>query len=87
MYSFFHGWRRKAGCATLLIACGMMGMWMRSRLIGDRVDFGGYAVVSQFGAVSIGSQLGASHRWLPRFGRLTLNAAVTVTLPKARSQH
>jgi hypothetical protein len=35
----------------------------------------------EFGSVSIGSQLGASHRWLLWFGSLTLNAAVTVTLP------
>lgn len=27
---FFRGWRRKTGCAVLLVACGMMGLWMRN---------------------------------------------------------
>jgi hypothetical protein len=32
MHTFFHGWRRKAGCVALLIACAMAGMWIRSRV-------------------------------------------------------
>jgi hypothetical protein len=30
MREFFHGWRRKAGCVTLVIACLLMGGWLRS---------------------------------------------------------
>ena len=30
-------WRRKVGCVTLVMACGLMGMWMRSRTIEDIV--------------------------------------------------
>ncbi len=30
MREIFHGWRRKAGVATLVMACAVMGMWVRS---------------------------------------------------------
>lgn len=30
MLEFFRGWRRKAGCVTLVMACAVAGMWMRS---------------------------------------------------------
>ena len=32
MRAFFHGWRRKTGCVTLVIACVMMAVWVRSRI-------------------------------------------------------
>ena len=39
MREFFRGWRRKAGCALLVMACVTMWMWVRSRRIGESVDF------------------------------------------------
>lgn len=33
MRTFFKGWRRKAGCLTLLMACAVMGMWLRSHFL------------------------------------------------------
>lgn len=36
MWSFFHGWRRKAGCVTLLMACVCIVGWTRSRSLQDR---------------------------------------------------
>ena len=39
MREFFHGWRRKAGVAALVIACVLMGAWVRSRIIEDVVFF------------------------------------------------
>lgn len=30
MWSFFHGWQRKAGIVTLAMACVFMAAWMRS---------------------------------------------------------
>ena len=39
MREFFHGWRRKAGVVTLVVACAMMGMWMRSRFQEDSIRF------------------------------------------------
>ena len=35
MREFFHGWRRKMGAATLVIACVLMMLWVRSYLICD----------------------------------------------------
>ncbi len=35
MREFFRGWRRKAGGLTLLIACVLVGMWIRSLVIWD----------------------------------------------------
>jgi hypothetical protein len=30
MHTFFHGWRRKAGLVSLVMALAMFGLWMRS---------------------------------------------------------
>ena len=35
MWSFFHGWRRKAGVVTLGLACAVYIAWMRSTVIAD----------------------------------------------------
>ena len=35
MHTFFHGWRRKAGVSTLVIACTLMAAWIKSGTTGD----------------------------------------------------
>ena len=30
MAAFFHGWRRKTGCVTLMMALLLMALWVRS---------------------------------------------------------
>ena len=35
MHEFFHGWRRKAGVVTLVIALAMVALWSRSYRIND----------------------------------------------------
>jgi hypothetical protein len=35
MYTFFHGWRRKAGCVALLMALAFSGLWIRSQVVQD----------------------------------------------------
>ena len=35
MREFFKGWRRKAGCVALAMACLVMGMWIRSTVVAD----------------------------------------------------
>lgn len=37
MRDFFHGWRRKIGCVTLVMALALMVFWMRSRVMYDFV--------------------------------------------------
>lgn len=37
MSSFFHGWRRKAGCVTLVMALIVMTAWIRSLVVTDSV--------------------------------------------------
>ena len=39
MWTYFLGWRRKAGCVTLVMACVVMGIWMRSYLTCDQISF------------------------------------------------
>lgn len=39
MVQFFHGWRRKAGIVTLVMACAFWAGWVRSGMIGDRLAF------------------------------------------------
>jgi len=50
MSSFFHGWRRKIGCVTLVMAAAVTCAWTRSDVIADFliVDFGtvGYRIRS-----------------------------------------
>jgi hypothetical protein len=38
MHTFFHGWRRKAGVATLLLALALIGGWIRSFQIFDEIN-------------------------------------------------
>lgn len=38
MAAYFHGWRRKSGCVTLVMALATMGMWIRSQCICDTVE-------------------------------------------------
>ena len=50
----FHGWRRKMGCVTLVVACFLFGIWMRSQFITDSHLFlGSYFAQSQSGQFSI----------------------------------
>src|SRR5947209_2489025 len=37
MNNFFHGWRRRAGCVTLVMACVFMAGWVRSFKTADLV--------------------------------------------------
>ena len=39
MCEFFRGWRRQAGCVTLLMACAVLGLWMRGRIYSDLIEF------------------------------------------------
>jgi hypothetical protein len=38
MSEFFKGWRRKTGCVALVMACVLMGMWVRSRYLVDELS-------------------------------------------------
>ncbi|MDB5345770.1 MAG: hypothetical protein JWP89_4147 [Schlesneria sp.] len=38
MRDFFHGWRRKLGCVTLVMACAVSSAWLRSYSRNDRLD-------------------------------------------------
>ena len=59
MRELFHGWRRKAGCITLVIACALMGLRMRSSVVDDVISFEyaglDYMVLCQDGAISVGT--------------------------------
>ena len=39
MREFFHGWRRKAGCVALVMACLLMVVWVRSLFVLDKFLF------------------------------------------------
>lgn len=39
MGDFFHGWRRKAGCVTLLLACVLLAGWIKSIWLQDDIEF------------------------------------------------
>jgi hypothetical protein len=39
MLTFFYGWRRKAGCISLVMSLLMMGVWIRSRYIMETLTY------------------------------------------------
>jgi len=38
MLEFFRGWKRKAGCVTLMVACVFMALWLRSLCLEDNIQ-------------------------------------------------
>jgi len=53
MGEFFKGWRRKIGCVTLVLACAILGMWLRSfTTTGDHVTVWNHSLYSHNGSVS-----------------------------------
>jgi len=40
IFRFFHGWRRKIGIVTLLMACVAMCVWCRSHVFTDEISSG-----------------------------------------------
>lgn len=52
MREFFKGWRRKAGLVTLVIACMLMGLWMRSYGTMDQISYSPYSVISVRGRIA-----------------------------------
>jgi hypothetical protein len=55
MREFFRGWRRKAGCVALVMACALMGLWMRSTVTFDSVFF--YFGSVRWGISSVDSRI------------------------------
>lgn len=49
MREFLRGWRRKVGFLTLLLALASLGLWGRSLMAYDRVDFPTFSLVSRTG--------------------------------------
>ena len=74
MHTFFHGWRRKAGVVTLVMACALMGGWIRSYASVDSIfvntgngqrrlqSEGGYLIWSSGGFEPAGSSFGFESR-------------------------
>jgi hypothetical protein len=58
MKEFFQGWRRKMGVATLVMACVLSGLWMRSRIFDDSFYTNGNT--SSFQIVSVDGKLAFS---------------------------
>lgn len=58
MKEIFHGWRRKVGVFTLVIACMLCGLWMRSRIFHDSFYTNGNQ--SSFQIVSVDGKLAFS---------------------------
>ena len=51
MPTFFHGWRRKAGIVTLLMALALMGMCARSFCLDDDIEVPQHLIFSNRGRV------------------------------------
>lgn len=51
MREFFHGWRRKVGVVTLVMALVMMALWIRSYVLFDQIFVLGNLVLSNSGCI------------------------------------
>ncbi|WP_397570114.1 hypothetical protein [Schlesneria sp. T3-172] len=60
MREFFRGWRRKAGCVTLVMACNFAGGWLRTFYVGDGIDIGRVVVGSLEGSLVVVGSLEGS---------------------------
>lgn len=70
MQSFFHGWRRKAGVVTLVMACVLASAWLRSITYEDKFRLSRHStsevlVISAHQHVIIAWQNGASAGKMP----------------------
>lgn len=72
MHTYFHGWRRKTGVVTLVLACVLMGGWMRSTFLTDEL---GIPTWNHRGAALMSS--GQSLLWITQ----DTNAATTGDYP------
>lgn len=51
MWEFFRGWRRKVGCVEMVMACALVGMWIRSYIVFEQVVVSGNLVISNSGCL------------------------------------
>ena len=55
LQEFLKGWRRKTGCVILMIACTVVGMWLRSHIVRDGIsdlgDKGAHSLYSVNGTI------------------------------------
>jgi len=69
MGELFHGWRRKLGVVTLVMACVLMAGWIRSETIGDDITFRlgkcGHEIRSERSRITSISTWVRDSRWLP----------------------
>lgn len=77
MHEFFRGWRHKVGCVTLVMACVMAGLWVRSYLADDHIWVGTpyrrLAVLSQEGNFSWESNPPSSSSFHFDYGVTSIN--------------
>lgn len=52
MSTFFHGWRRKAGCVALAMALAFMAGWLRSQFVFDNFNIRRAGTMNWFGIES-----------------------------------
>jgi hypothetical protein len=71
MWAFFYGWRRKAGCVTLLMALALMAGWIRSLSIGDG------AVVQFPHLTHVLSSTGGHFSWMRHAGNFPTSDRIT----------
>ena len=62
MREFFHGWRRKAGCVLLVLACTLMGMWIRGRFYKEMYELRSDDQ-SEFEICFTGTAIECEYRW------------------------
>lgn len=64
MHTFFHGWQRKTGVFTLLVACVFATGWARSLITDDYVVAFRRSFISTKGRFYLGHQFSLDHRSL-----------------------
>lgn len=67
MCDFFRGWKRKAGCVTLILVLSVMAAWVRSFTVVDSIEIGERYESRYFASLaSIDSSMKVGIEWGPR---------------------
>lgn len=63
MHEFFHGWQRKVGCVTLVMALAVCAMWIRNSVVSDLFLIGQVSVHFSRGGVVWSIDDGSMWHW------------------------
>ncbi len=89
MHTFFHGWRRNAGCILLVLACVLACLWVRSQDVLEQLCFRypGFAIGHACGVVFVSAmpsnpnQRFVAFQWVNNYGKVVKRQGHSTAYP------